>query len=113
MAPRSPQSKPSFPTILVFGLDRTLVGAIRNGFYNVLEAYTQTDLLDVVRYHSRPIHLLLMDMSNDNRFLAALLKQYRPTMQVLYVGHDELPDVVPPELVVGTVDHFFANSKDI
>jgi hypothetical protein len=52
-------------------------------------------------------------MSNDNRFLAALLKQYRPTMQVLYVGHDELPDVVPPELVVGTVDHFFANSKDI
>ena len=101
MAPGLSQSKPSFPTVLVFGLDRTLVAAIRDEGYNVLEACTQTDLTDFVRCHSRPIHLLLVDMSNDNRFLAALLRKYRPTMRVLYVGHDKLPDVVPPEALGG------------
>jgi hypothetical protein len=66
VAPGRSQTKPSFPTILVFSLDLTLVGAIRNGRYNVLEAYNQTDLIDVVRCHSRPIHLSLMDLSIDN-----------------------------------------------
>jgi hypothetical protein len=109
VAPESSKSESSFPTVLVFGLDRTMVSAIRDGRYNVLEAYTQTDLMDVVLYHSRPIHLLLIDMSVDNRSLTARLKSYRPTMRMIFVGNDMTPDVVTPELVVGTVNQFFAS----
>jgi hypothetical protein len=112
VAPGRSQTNPSFPTILVFGLDRTLIDALYNGRFNVLEANGQTGLMDAVRYHSRPIHLLLMDLSIDNRSLAALLKRYRPTMRVLYVGNDIPPDVVSPELLVGAVDQLFA-SQDI
>ena len=53
----------------------------RNGFH-VLEA-DWAHVFDVVRVHSRPIHLLVADVSMDAR--VPILKAHRTELQVLFV----------------------------
>jgi PleD family two-component response regulator len=57
-----------YPTILVArddGLDCRLVRSLQRNGFHVLEADDWAHLFDVVRVHSRPIHLLLVDVSMD------------------------------------------------
>jgi hypothetical protein len=54
----------------------------RNGFH-ALKADDWTQLLDVVQVHSRPIHLLLADVSMDAR--VPILIEHRSEIQVVLV----------------------------
>ena len=56
-----------YPTILVArddGLDCSLVQSLQRNGFHVLEADDWDHLFDVVRVHSRRIHLLLLDAKN-------------------------------------------------
>jgi ActR/RegA family two-component response regulator len=75
-----------YPTILVArddGLDCRLVRSLQRKGFHVLEAEDWAHLFDVVRVHSRPIHLLLVDVSMDAR--VPILKEHRAELQVVFV----------------------------
>lgn len=76
-----------YPTVLVAhddeGLRRTLGDCLRQEGYHVLEAHQWTTVFDLVKVHSRPIHLLVADVSMDAR--VPILKSHRSDLQVLLV----------------------------
>jgi hypothetical protein len=88
-----------YPTILVardVGLDCRLVRSLQRKGFHVLEADDWEHLLGVVRVHSRPIHLLLVDVSMDAR--VPILIEHRSELQVVFVKkpvnvHDVLAKV--------------------
>jgi hypothetical protein len=63
----------------------------RNGFH-VLEAHDWERVVDVVRVHSRPIHLLLVNESMDADM--SILKEHRSELQVMVVKKPVDADVV-------------------
>ena len=63
----------------------------RNGFH-VLEAHDWERVVDVVRVHSRPIHLLLVTESMDAH--VSVLKEHRSELQVMFVKKPVDADVV-------------------
>lgn len=100
----------SFPTILVADLDSEsrdwLVSRLRQHGYFVLEARDDGEALELVKIHSRPIHLMLTGGSPNSRNLAASLKPYRPQMCVFFVSrnaNEKTPDLLPPDLVLEKV----------
>jgi DNA-binding NtrC family response regulator len=85
---RSPgASHVDYPTVLVAhgdeGVRSTLVNSLRRNGFHVLEANDWVHVFDVVKVHSRPIHLLLVDVSMDAR--VQILKEHRSELQVLFV----------------------------
>jgi hypothetical protein len=76
-----------YPTVLVAiedGLDGPIVQCLRRHGFHVLEAEDWSRVFDVVKTHSRPIHLLLADP-----ILAAhvpILQEHRSELQVLFVN---------------------------
>jgi hypothetical protein len=54
----------------------------------VLEAQDAVEALRIVVRHSRAIHLLLADDSDQARAMAASLKPYRSDMNVMYISRD-------------------------
>lgn len=78
-----------FPTVLVTGDDSELRSDLVNlllleGYY-VLEAHDAADAFHIAIVHSRPIHLLLMDLGMEgSSLLAARLRPYRDEMRVLF-----------------------------
>jgi hypothetical protein len=75
-----------YPTILVAldeGLDCRLVNSLQLKGFHVLEAEDWDHLFDVVRVHSRPIHLVLADVSMDAH--VPILKKHRSELQVVFV----------------------------
>jgi hypothetical protein len=76
----------AFPTVLVArddnGLDGPLVHHLQRNGFHVLDA-DWAHIFDVVRVHSRPIHLLLIDVSMEAR--VPVLKDHRPELQVLFI----------------------------
>ena len=75
-----------YPTILVArddGLDCRLVRYLQRNGFHVLEADDWAHLFDVVRVHSRPIHLLLVDVSMDAH--VPMLRQHRSELRVMFV----------------------------
>lgn len=100
----------SFPTILVAELDGEsrdwLVSRLRQQGYFVLEARDDGEALELVKIHSRPIHLMLTGGGPNARNLAAVLKPYRPKMCVLFVSrspNERTPDLLPPGMVLDKV----------
>ena len=100
----------SFPTILVvgdyYGVGGLLVRDLRHQGYIVLVAQDGAEAIEVVRIHSRPIHLMLTADSMDGRTLAATLKQYRPKMQVLFharCAEDMGPDTLRSNVALARV----------
>ena len=76
-----------YPTILVArddGLDCRLVQSLQGNGFHVLEADDWDHLFDVVRVHSRRIHLLLLDAKNMYANVT-ILKAHRFWLQVLFV----------------------------
>ena len=76
-----------YPTVLVARNDEGMGGPLvnclqRNGFH-VLEANNWEQVFDLVRVHSRPIHLLLADVSIDA--IVPILKKHRSELLVLFV----------------------------
>jgi DNA-binding NtrC family response regulator len=76
-----------YPTVLVArddgGLDRPLVRFLQRNGLHVLEAADWTQVDYWVKVHSRPIHLLLADVSMEAR--VPILKKHRSELQVLVV----------------------------
>ena len=76
-----------YPTILVArddGLDCSLVQSLQRNGFHVLEADDWDHLFDVVRVHSRRIHLLLLDAKNMYVYVP-ILKAHRFWLQILFV----------------------------
>jgi DNA-binding response OmpR family regulator len=61
----------------------TLVGCLQRSGFHVLEAYDWAHVFYWVRVHSRPIHLVLMDVSKAE--LTPMLKKHRSEMKVVFV----------------------------
>jgi hypothetical protein len=76
-----------FPTVLVAryddGLNGPLLDSLQRSGFHVLEADSWEHVFDVVKAHSRPIHLLVADES----IVASvpILKKHRSDLQVLIV----------------------------
>jgi CheY-like chemotaxis protein len=118
MASKRSGEKGGFPTILVAEQDNELRYALAHSLghdgYLVLEAHDWPSALGIARVHSRPIQLLLTDVGMDNH-TAALLKQYRPEMRVLFVTrhpHEGLKDALAPETALAKVRAFFKPSEE-
>ena len=75
-----------YPTVLIArdddGLDGALVSCLQRSGFHVLET-DWAHVLDVVRVHSRQIHVLLADVSMEAR--VPILKAHRIELQVLFV----------------------------
>ena len=78
------------PTILIVcedsGFRDVLIRQLQQKSYLALEAQNATEALEVVIRHSRRIHLLLADESDNARVMAATLKPYRPYMNVIHIS---------------------------
>ena len=118
MTSKSSEDSLNYPTVLVAEDDNELLSALvdtlRQDGYLVLEAHDGASAMDIVRTHSRPIHLTLISTNMNKGVLAAALKQYRPEMNVLLVArnqHGQLPNVSTPEIVLAKVRAFFKRPK--
>ena len=85
--PVEPPTHLDYPTVLVArdddGLDGPLGDCLQRNGFHVLEAGDWARVFDVVRVHSRPIHLLLADVSMEAR--VPILKEHRSELQVFFV----------------------------
>jgi CheY-like chemotaxis protein len=79
----------SYPTVLVAhpdeGVRTILAGCLQQEGYIVLEAREPVGVFKVVTAHSRPIRLVLADVSMDESVQA--LKPYRADSQVVFIKH--------------------------
>ncbi len=97
------------PTVLVAGplKDRDpLIEDLEHEGYLVLESKDGAEASEIVRVHSRPIQVMLIDESAHGRALGAKLAQYRPHMRVLYInwrGQEGDRDSLAPHKVLGKV----------
>ena len=117
MASKRLEKRSGFPTILLAEDDNELRNALahslRQNGYLVLEAHDGPSALGIARIHSRPIHLLLIDVDMDDH-TSAFLKQHRPEMSVLYITrhpHEALHDALDQETVLAKVREFFKGRK--
>ena len=105
------------PTVLVASdsgeMRRLLVDGLRQDNCHVLEADSMASTLDVVRGHSRPIHVLLLDVN-----LGALdpavgtLRSYRSGMEIMSIGCDKQPGVLLPlDALASTCELLKAHTK--
>src|SRR5437016_2455666 len=104
---RMAENRAGFPTVLVAeqsdGIRALLTPQLQSQGYFVLQARNEAEALDVVRIHSRPIHLMLTNGSPDGRALALTVKQYRRQIIVLFVTanrHERDGDLFSPDEAV-------------
>jgi CheY-like chemotaxis protein len=90
------------PTILIVQEDgefrAVLSRKLQENGYLVLETQNTLKALVMAVRHSRSIHLLLADDSDDSRDLAATLKPYRPEMKVIHIRPNLEPDLILMEI---------------
>ncbi len=98
------RDRPSdFPTVLVAANDRgtglAFTARLEQEHCLVLAARNANEALQFVISHSRPIHVLLIDLEMDGIEVAARLGRYRPDMQVVLFSEerDNTPHALPPE----------------
>jgi hypothetical protein len=100
----SGQTRETFPTVLIAArnheMRQSLANHLRLDPCNVLQADSGARLWDAIISHSRPIHVLLVEMALAGPDLADRVKQYRPGMLILFVGSDT-DKSHPPVLPVG------------
>jgi hypothetical protein len=87
-----PGTRESFPTALIAAENpetrQSLASHLRQDRCNVLQADSAARLWHVIVNHSRPIHVLLLEMGMEGPDFAEMAKQYRPGMQILFVAKD-------------------------
>jgi DNA-binding NtrC family response regulator len=93
-----------YPTVLVAhndeGLRSMLGDCLRREGYHVLEAHHLTKVFDVVRVHSRPIHLVLVDVSMDAH--VPILKKHRSELQVVFIKKSVDADAECDQITTGS-----------
>jgi hypothetical protein len=80
-----------------------LVHRLREDKWHTLEADNVSHMMDLLMFHSRRIHLLLLSVDLSDHASDALLKRYRPAMHVLYVKtgfHESRAEALLPEPAV-------------
>ena len=89
-----------YPTVLVAhddeGVRGTLGNCLRREGYHVLEVHQWSKVFDLIRVHSRPIHLILADVSISSR--VPILEGHRAELQVVFVKKPVDADVVLAEV---------------
>jgi DNA-binding response OmpR family regulator len=79
---------PEYPTVLVahndVGVRGTLLDCLQRHGFHVLEAHDWAHVFHWVRVHSRPIHLVLADVSMDAHL--PILKKHRSELQIVFVN---------------------------
>jgi DNA-binding response OmpR family regulator len=118
MAPKRLDTRSGFPTILLAEDDNELRNALAHSLrqygYLVLEAHDGPGALAIARIHSRPIHLLLIDVDMDDH-TSVFLKLYRPETSVMHITrhpNEALQDALGQETVLAKVQEFFKASKE-
>jgi hypothetical protein len=97
------------PTVLVAGplkVRDPLVEDLQHEGYLVLESKDGAEASEIVRVHSRPIQVMLIDESAYGRTLGAKLAQYRPNMRVLYINwhaQEGDRDSLAPHKILGKI----------
>jgi hypothetical protein len=81
-----------------------VASAHREAGYHVLEARDWNHVFDLVRTHSRPIHLVVTTDGVGDATLHAQLRPYRPAIKILILSRDEMG---VPEWVLRKVRRFF------
>jgi hypothetical protein len=81
-----------------------VASALRQDGYHVLEARDRNDVFDLVRTHSRAIHLLVTTDDLGDATLHAQLHPYRPGIGVMILSNEEM---LVPELALSRVRRFF------
>jgi CheY-like chemotaxis protein len=98
----------NFPTVLIVlgdsALRNTLFRTLRSQGYAVLEAVDEPAALAIIRTHSRHIHVLVTDDSANSRHMAAVLKQYRPYMQIVFMTLTSDDSSQDPKALALTLD---------
>jgi DNA-binding NtrC family response regulator len=78
------------PSVLIVHKNRefreSLAEQLQQTGYLVLEARDAAEASRIVVCHSRRIHLLLADDTDDDRLMAAMLKPYRPDMDIIHIS---------------------------
>jgi hypothetical protein len=90
---------PDYPTILVARddeLDCRVVQSLQRKGFHVLEAMDWEHVFDMIRVHSRSIHLLLVDVSMDDR--VPILKEHRSELRVMFVKKPVDADIVSAQV---------------
>ncbi|HUK15078.1 MAG TPA: hypothetical protein VLW65_01635 [Bryobacteraceae bacterium] len=98
----------SFPTVLIALQDARIqeeLGlSLRNRGYLVLEAASLSQAFEIVRTHSRRIHLSLL--GPGSRVMAGVFKQYRSHMKILFIeagASEPGSDQISPETAMETI----------
>jgi DNA-binding response OmpR family regulator len=109
-----PSYVPHLQTVLVAQGDTdtrmAVASALRQNGYHVLEAQDRSDVFDVVRTHSRAIHLLVTTDDLGDATWAAQLRPYRPAIKILILSRDEM---AAPERVLSRVRRFFETPSSL
>jgi DNA-binding NtrC family response regulator len=103
-----------FPTVLLVELEdpvrSTLLQGLQKEGVHVLEARDWAATFNLIRSHSRPIHLLLTNARSARPDLAKTLEPYRPELRVLFVAQhpsEILPNVLHPEIALAKIRELF------
>ena len=112
----SSESLSLVPTLLVANRDGDSNGIVRglqSQGYFVLVARDVADALNIVRIHSRPIHVLLTDSGQEGRMLASTATKYRRKMSVVFVSGTCEPeeDSFSPDEALRTVRELITPPK--
>jgi CheY-like chemotaxis protein len=85
-----PGTRESFPTVLIAAenpeMRQSLTNHLRRDPCNVLQADSPARLWHAIVNHSRPIHVLLLEMDLEGPDFVEMARQYRPAMQILLVA---------------------------
>jgi len=102
-------SRESFPTVLVATSDRKMclefVAHLQQESCLVLTAANPDEARQIIVSHSRPIHVLLIDLAMDGFALAARLNRYRPHMRAVFFSEQpgDASDTLSPENALAAV----------
>jgi hypothetical protein len=82
----------SVPTILVIHhLSGTVARAIRQDGFLILTADNADDGLSIIKTHSRPIHLMLIEASTESELLILLAEKHRTSLQFFSIPGEPTP----------------------
>ncbi|MBZ5585028.1 MAG: hypothetical protein LAQ30_23025 [Acidobacteriia bacterium] len=98
------------------GLRCTLADLIRQNGFLVIEAHDRPSALRVAQTHSRPIRLLLIEVSLYEASWAALVNECRPGIRMWFVSchaNGTTAEILAPETAVRNIDRIYWGDKRV
>ena len=112
-----PRPSEAFPTIIVASKNLELREWLSRGLSQgidplVLEADSESAVLNFVKMHSRPIHVLLIDCALDFQGLVATVARYRRDLRTFLVSWnsgEDAPGALSPEAALAKAEEALAH----